>query len=119
MHHHQCRWCRVAIVEHTGTVVADVELSGPRPPDLAAVDLVAHLALFARRRGAVGKLRDVSVPMAELLELAALPVEVQRSLPVEAQGELPVELEREAKGRKEPLGVEELEEEAHLGDLAP
>ena len=111
MHHHQCRWCRVAIVEHTGTVVADVELSGPRPPDLAAVDLVAHLALFARRRGAVGKLRDVSVPMAELLELAALPVD--------AQGELPVELEREAEGRKEPLGVEELEEEAHLGDPAP
>jgi len=111
MHDHQRRWCRVSIVEHTGAIVAEVELSGPRTPDLAAVDLVAHLALFARRRGAVAKLRDVCVPMAELLELAALPVEAQR--------ELPVEPEREAEGRKEPLGVEELEEEAHLGDPAP
>jgi hypothetical protein len=47
-------------------------------PDLGAVDQLARFALTAGRRGERLVLHDVSPELAELLELAGLPVEVQR-----------------------------------------
>jgi len=51
----------------------------------------------------VARVVDASSEMAELLALAALPVEVQR----------------QPEGGEEALGVEEVEEEVHPGDPAP
>ena len=74
---------------------------GSGPPDFGAVDAVARLALLAGRLDARLEVTEVSPAMQELLELAGLPVEV----------------ERQAERREEPLGVEESQEEVHPGDL--
>ncbi len=70
------RWCRATVVEPDGTVWGGVVLEGSGAPDLAAVDAVARLARRAARRGARLTLTEVSSAMRELLDLAALGVEV-------------------------------------------
>ena len=95
------RWCRVTLLDSAGDPLASWEMAGPRPPDMAAVDEVARLALVAcRLRGRLA-LSDVSDGMRELLVLAGLSVEM------DGQAEL----------REKPLAIEEREEEAHPGDL--
>jgi hypothetical protein len=94
------RWCRVTVQAPDGTVLADRVLHGPGLPDLRAVEQVARLGLLATRNAARLVVREYSPGMRELLELAALPVEVQG----------------QPEGREEPLRVEEVEEEAHPGD---
>jgi hypothetical protein len=86
-----------------GAEVAQVVLEGPGPPDLAAVDDLARLTLAAGRLGGAITLLDLAPAMRALLDLAGLRVEM------EGQAEL----------GKEPLGVQEGEEPAHPGDLAP
>jgi hypothetical protein len=93
-------WCRAAVVDADGTRHVDRTLQGPGSPDMAVVDEVARLALLAARVGARLVLRDVSPSMRELLDLAALPVEMQR----------------EPELGKNGLGVQE---EAEPGDPAP
>jgi hypothetical protein len=95
------RWCRVTVVGGGGAVLAAGVIEGTGAPDLGAVDEVARLALLAARSGATMTIADVSPAMAELLELAGLRVQV----------------EGQAEGREEPLGVEEVQEEVHPGDL--
>jgi hypothetical protein len=97
------RWCRVVVVSPAGARLAEYPLCGVGPPDLSWVDAVARLLLLLRRQGAQVVIEDVSQEMAELLWLAALPVEV----------------EGQAESGKEPLGVQEVQEEAEGGDLAP
>jgi|HubBroStandDraft_1064217.scaffolds.fasta_scaffold35951_5 hypothetical protein len=94
-------WAVVTIVGACGAELARTTLAGDRVPDMAAVDDLARLALLARRlRGRA--VVSVALPLLlELIELAGLPVKVER------QPEL----------REEALGVEEREEERHVGDL--
>lgn len=97
------RWCRMAVVFDDGVAARTWVLKGRGPPDLRAVDAVARRALWAWRAGGRLVLSDVAPELSELLELAALPVEV----------------EGQAKRREEALGVDEVEEEGHLDDPAP
>jgi hypothetical protein len=94
-------WCRITILGPDGTELARRVLTGSGAPDLGAVDDVARLALAARRHGCGIILAEVSPAMGELLELAGLGVEV----------------ERQAELGKEPLGIQEGQEEIHPGDL--
>jgi hypothetical protein len=96
-------WCRVTVMGPDGAELACVVLEGPGGPDLAAVDDVARLTLAAARLGGEITLTDLSPAMGALLELAGLRVEM------EGQAEL----------GKEPLGVQEVQEETHPGDFAP
>jgi hypothetical protein len=96
-------WCRVAVVGPHGGVLGRRVLEGPGPPDLETVATVARLILTARRRGAAVVLAEVSPRLRELLEMAGLDVEM------EGQTEL----------GKQALGVQGMQEEAHLGDLPP
>jgi hypothetical protein len=96
-------WCRAAVLGPGGAELFSGAMEGRGWPDLAAVDDLAWLALLAGRIGGRLVLSDVSPAMAELLELTGLAVEVG------GEPEL----------REEALGVEEGEEETHLGDLAP
>ena len=93
------RWCTVTILEPDGRRATDCVLQGTGRPALGAIDVVARLALYARRRGGDVVLGDVCEELAELLELADLGVEVRR----------------EAEGREETL-VEGREEERRRGD---
>jgi hypothetical protein len=95
------RWCRVTVFGTDGTKLASGVVVGPGAPDIGAVDDVARLALHAARLGGRISLAEVSPAMRELLELAGLCVDV------EGQTEL----------GKEPLGVQEVQEEVHPGDL--
>lgn len=85
-------WCRLSIVEDTGT-----------RPDISVVDQIARLALVARRAGGQLVIESVCDELAELFDLAGLGVEVQR----------------DAEGREQPLGLHGGQEDGHLGDLAP
>lgn len=105
------RWCRVTVHAHCGVVVRDVVLAGNGAPDVGAVDRVARLSLLGTRIRGRTVLRDVAPALLELLALAGL-----SGLAGGAGG---VEVEREAEGGEQPLGVEEVEEEAHRADLAP
>lgn len=78
-------------------------MTGTGRPDVSAVDIVGCLALELRRLGADVVVEEASPEMAELLWLAALPVEVKG----------------QAESGKEPLRVQEVEEEAEGGDLSP
>jgi len=108
-------WCRVTVVDADGTELGGCVLQGPGRPDLGAVDVVAHLTLLAGRRGGAVVLADVSPALRDLLEMAGLGVGVE-GLGVEVEG-LGLEVEGQAEPGKEPLGVEGMEEETHLGDL--
>ena len=97
------RWCRVTVLGPDGVELTTRVLEGPSEPDLATVDEVARLTLLARRRGGGIILTELAPALQELLELTGLPIEMKR----------------EAELREQPFGVEEVEEEAHPGDLAP
>jgi hypothetical protein len=93
-------WCRVTVVAADGTQVAGSTLRGPGQPDLRTVDVLARLALDARRLDARVVLAEVTPALVELLALAGLVVEVAG----------------EAERREQALGVEEVEEELHPDD---
>jgi hypothetical protein len=95
-------WCRVTVVGPDEAELAAGVLEGPGAPDLGAVDDVARLALVAKRLGGALVLTEVAPALQVLLELAGLPVQVQGK----------------TEGRKEPLGVEQRQEERHPGDLS-
>lgn len=104
------RWCRVTVHAHCGVVVRDVVLGGTGAPDIGTLDRVARLSLLGARIRGRTVLADVAPALRELLELAGL--SGLAGCPER------VEVEREAEGREEALGVEEVEEEAHRADLA-
>lgn len=95
------RWCRVTIVGPDGAELDRCVLDGRGAPDMATVDAVAALALWAGRLGGGIVLAEVTPGLEALLGLAGLSVEV------EGQPEL----------GKEALGVEEGQEEGHSRDL--
>ncbi len=70
---------------------------------MSAVDTVASLSLLVRRLGADVVVEDPSPAMAQLLRLAGLPLEVKG----------------QAEGGEEPLGAQDVQEEAERGDLSP
>ena len=70
-------WCRVTLIGPGGDALAGWSLEGPGQPDLEAVDRVARLALGAGRLGGRVVLSDVDPDLRSLLDLAALPVEVE------------------------------------------
>jgi hypothetical protein len=84
-------WWRVLVCSQDGVEVATLTIDGPGLPDLAAVDLVAGLALWARRSGSTIVLCEASDELVELLALAGLPGEVVG----------------QPEARKDPVGVEE------------
>ncbi len=94
-------WCRVTVVGPDGTEVARGDLGGEGNPDLGTVGQVARLALLAGRLEGHITLGAVSPSLRGLLGLAGLHIEV------EGQAEL----------GKETLGIQQGEEEAHVGDL--
>ncbi len=94
-------WCRVTVVGPDGAELGSWVLKGRGEPELGAVDDVARLTLLARRLGGAVVLTDLSPPLRALLELSGLGVEV------EGQSEI----------GKEPLRVQEGQEEGHPGDL--
>ena len=71
-------WCRVRVVAPDGVELACRTLRGNGVPDLGTVDAVARLVLSARRVGAAVVLADVAPALLELLELAGLPIEMER-----------------------------------------
>jgi hypothetical protein len=95
------RWCTITLVERDGGALAECLLRGTGRPDLSAVDVVAHLALLAKRRGGGVVLTDVCGELEELLAVAGLRVEVQGK----------------PERREEPLVVQEVQEERHRRDL--
>jgi hypothetical protein len=97
------RWCRVTVLGPDGRVRVHHILEGPGTPDIGSVDEVARLALWAGRDGGSVVLSEVSPELDELLELSGLRVEMRW----------------QAEGGKEALVVEQVEEEAHPGDLPP
>ena len=97
------RWCRVTVLDSGGAVRVHHVLEGPGDPDLASVEEVARLALWAARDGGSVLLSEVSAELDELLELSGLGIEV----------------ERQAEGGEEALVVDQVEEEAHPGDPSP
>jgi len=94
-------WCRITVVGPNGTELTSSVLTGQGLPDLGAVDQVARLALLAGRLGGVIVLAELAPALRVLLELAGLGVEVQR----------------EAEFGKKALGIQEVQEEGHTGDL--
>ena len=114
-------WCRVRVVRPDATVVGGASLRGPGPPDMGAVEHVASLLLEARRLGARLVLSEVCDELADLLELAGLtemtcPLRATASSEAVGAADSAVEMQGQTEGGKEALGVEEVEEEAHLGD---
>jgi hypothetical protein len=95
------RWCRVTVLWPDGTVRVHHILEGPGSPDIGSVEEVARLALWAERDGGSVVLSEVSDRLDELLGLSGLRVDMGW----------------QAEGREETPGVEQLEEEAHPGDL--
>lgn len=71
------QWCRFSLVDEEGCVVAGGVVGGEANPDIDVVDVIARLALMARRTGTSVVLADASPELVELIELSGLPVEVQ------------------------------------------
>jgi hypothetical protein len=84
-------WCRALVRRSDGAEVVTLAVDGPGVADLAAVDLVAALGLWARRSGLSLVLRDTSDELVELLALAGLAGEVVG----------------QPEEREDPIGVEE------------
>ena len=95
------RWCQARLIGPNGDRLGICQFGGPNGPDLRGVDEVARLTLLIARLGGRIELVDVTPAFRELLELAGLAVE----------------MERQAKGREQPLRIEEVQEEAHGDDL--
>ena len=96
-------WCRVTMVGPDGVALASGVLEGPAAPDIGAVDDVARLVLLAKRLGGGLILTDVCPDLRALVELTGLVVE----------------MDGEPERREEALGVQQIEEERHAGDLPP
>lgn len=77
-------------------------LEGPDAPDLSALDELARWHLLARRLDGHVVIDQVSPEMTDLLELTGLGVETHR----------------QPECGEQPLGIQEVEEEGHLGDLS-
>ena len=92
--------CRVRVERVDGSVAVERTLHGFGDPDLDTLDAVARLLLASRRAGDRLVVVDAVPALWELLELAGLPVEVCR----------------EPEAGEHLTRVEEVEEEAHLGD---
>jgi len=92
-------WGRVRILGPDGTARVRVPVMGRARPDLATIDRVGRLVLLARRTGGDAVL-EASAPLADLVALAGLPVEV----------------ERQPEGGEEPLWIEDGQEEVHRRD---
>jgi hypothetical protein len=90
-------WFRATARRLEDGAAVTVTVEGPGVPDLAVADLVAGLAAWARRSGAVLVPDRVAAELVELLDLAGLCRQVLG----------------QSEQRKEPLGVEE---ERHGGD---
>ncbi len=90
------QWCRVGIVSPDGVELTSCVLEGPGEPNMATVHDVARMMLLARRLDGAIVLAELAPTLRELLELAGLPVEV----------------EREPEFGKEPFRIQEVEEEA-------
>ena len=73
------------------------DVAGVARPDASTLDLIARLALTARRLGRQMRLRDASAPLEDLLRFVGL-ADV---------AELRVEAERKAEEWEEMLGVQE------------
>jgi hypothetical protein len=71
-------WCRVRFVGPDGGELARWALQGRGAPDLGVVDDLARLVLLAGRLGGGVVVSELSPALAALLELAGLPVEVER-----------------------------------------
>lgn len=71
-------WCRFSLLDAQGSVVAGGELAGPILPDIGAVNVIARLALIAKQTGTTFHLADACPELLELIELAGLPVQVER-----------------------------------------
>lgn len=99
------RWCRLASHAADGTGRQERDLGGCGPPDLGAVDAIARAALQAARASRHLLVVDAVPELVRLLDLAGLAGVV--------------EVRREAEGGEQPLGVEEVQEEGHLGDPPP
>ncbi|MFG3658283.1 STAS domain-containing protein [Streptomyces sp. NPDC047706] len=80
-----------ALLEDTGAPVVVCDVAGLGPPGLGTVDLLARLALTARRAGSGLRLRDPHPALHALLDLVGLRFEV----------------EGQPEQREPPLGVEE------------
>jgi hypothetical protein len=83
-----------------GSLLESTLIGGSGEPDIEAVERAARISLRVVRAGHGVRMLPLTPAMGRLLELAGLGVEV----------------EREPEEGKEPFGVEEGEEEAHLGD---
>lgn len=94
--------CRMRTEHVDGSVAGDRTLHGFGAPDLDTLDAVARLLLASRRAGECLVVVDAVPALWELLELAGLPVEVGG----------------EAEAGEDLTGVEQVEEEAHLGDAS-
>ncbi|MCU1492071.1 MAG: hypothetical protein JWM85_3476 [Acidimicrobiaceae bacterium] len=96
-------WYRVTAERSDGAPVGrPVVVEGDGPPDLRAVDELAHSMLEAHRRSCHLVVERLAPEMAELLELAGLAFRVQGK----------------PEGSEQPLGLERLEEQGQLGDPA-
>ncbi|MFR9796291.1 STAS domain-containing protein [Streptomyces sp. MS06] len=80
------------LLERTGAGVVVCEVGGLGPPGPAAVDLLARLALAARRAGGRIRFRGADRALRVLLALVGLPL---------------AELEGQPEQREPPLGVQE------------
>lgn len=99
----QC-WCRIRTVDRDGTSRDAGAFGGTAPPDLEAVDRLARRLVTMRQDDGRPFLVEVDARLAELLQLVGL-----ADLVVEVQGEI--------EGGEEALGVEEVEEPAHVSDF--
>jgi hypothetical protein len=71
-------WYRLYVRDAKGTVTARETIEGQGAPNVQTVDEVARRALEEARAGRRLVLVDVTPALRELIELAALPVEVER-----------------------------------------
>lgn len=98
------RWCRLVARAVDGTSCEQRDLAGCGAPDIAVVDVVARTALRATRVGNRLLVADAVEDVVVLLELAGLAGVV--------------EVQRQPEGREQPVRVQEVQEERHLGDPA-
>lgn len=98
------RWCRLVARAVDGTNCEERDLAGRGTPGIAVVDVVARAALRAARAGNHLLVADAVEAVVELLELAGLAGVV--------------EVQRQPEGGEQPVGVEDVQEERHLGDPA-
>ncbi len=89
------------VLEKSGTRLVDCDLAGGPEPDLATIEVLARLALAARRDGCRVRLRAAS---AELLGLVALVGLTDVLASAAASG---IEPRGQPEQREEPPGVEE------------